>query len=144
MSAPLRGRVSGAVEHSLRHAGAVFQDVAPVVPVRDLEAALERYRRLGFTVRAYGHGTGYGYADRDSVSVHLSEWDEHDPKRTGSVVYLYVRDADAVWAEWKDTGVEGRFSPPVATDYGMREFAFVDSDGTLHRVGSRLPRADPT
>jgi hypothetical protein len=40
----------------------VFKDVAPVVPVRDLQAALERYRQLGFEVRAYGHGTGYGYA----------------------------------------------------------------------------------
>jgi hypothetical protein len=35
----------------------VFEDVAPVVPVRDLQAALERYRQLGFEVRAYGHGT---------------------------------------------------------------------------------------
>ena len=34
----------------------VFQDVAPVVPVRDLQAALERYRQLGFDVRAYGRG----------------------------------------------------------------------------------------
>jgi hypothetical protein len=52
----------------------VFKDVAPVVPVRDLEAALERYRQLGFEVRAYGHGTGYGYAQRGAVSIHLSEW----------------------------------------------------------------------
>ena len=27
----------------------VFEDVAPVVPVRDLQAALERYRQLGFS-----------------------------------------------------------------------------------------------
>ena len=77
----------------------------PVVPVRDLQAALERYRQLGFEVRAYGHGTGYGYARRGAVSIHLSEWDEHDPKRTGAVVYLYVTDADAVRAEWADCGV---------------------------------------
>ena len=64
----------------------VFKDVAPVVPVRDLQVALERYRQLGFEVRAYGHGTGYGYAQRGAVSIHLSEWDEHDPKRTGAVV----------------------------------------------------------
>ena len=50
----------------------VFKDVAPVVPVRDLQAALERYRQLGFEVRAYGHGTGYGYAQRGAVSIHLS------------------------------------------------------------------------
>jgi hypothetical protein len=117
----------------------VFEDVAPVVPVRDLQAALERYRRLGFEVRAYGHGTGYGYAQRGAVSIHLSEWDEHDPKRTGAVVYLYVSDADAVRAEWASCGVEGRLGEIRNTDYGMREFGFVDSDGTLHRVGSRLP-----
>jgi catechol 2,3-dioxygenase-like lactoylglutathione lyase family enzyme len=107
----------------------VFEDVAPVVPVRDLQAALERYRQLGFEVRAYGHGTGYGFARRGAVSIHLSEWDEHDPKRAGAVVYLYVSDADAVRAEWASCGVEGRLGEARNTDYGMREFGFVDTDG---------------
>lgn len=119
----------------------VFDKVAPVVPVRDLDAALERYRRLGFTVRAYGHGTGYGYADRDTVSLHLSAWDQHDPARTGAVVYLYVSDADAVREEWAASGVEGRLGDVRLTEYGLREFAFVDADGTLHRVGSRVSPA---
>ena len=123
-------------------AATVFEGVAPVLPVRDLAAALERYRRMGFTVRAYGHGTGYGYADRGGVSLHLSEWDAHDPARTGSVVYLFVSDADAVRAEWTGSGVHGRFTEVNETDYGRREFGFVDDDGTLHRVGSarRAPR----
>lgn len=118
-------------------ARAVFENVVPVVPVSDLGAALERYRLLGFAVRAYGHGTGYGYADRDGASIHLSEWDEHDSVRTSSVVYLYVSDADAVHDEWEASGVEGRLGEPRDTEYGMREFGFVDPDGTLHRVGSR-------
>jgi hypothetical protein len=118
-----------------------FEDVVPVVPVRDLQSALDRYRRLGFNVSAYGHGTGYGYADRDQISIHISEWDEHDPKRTGAVVYLYVSDADALRAEWAASGVEGRLGDVIDTEYGMREFAFVDVDGTLHRVGSRPSRA---
>lgn len=115
-----------------------FEDVAPVVPVVDLGAALDRYHRLGFEVRAYGHGTGYGFVARDGVSIHLSEWDEHDPKRTASVVYLYVSDADAVRAQWAAAGVEGRLSDVSDTEYGMREFGFVDPDGTLHRVGCRI------
>ena len=115
-----------------------FKDVAPVVPVRDLQAALGRYRRLGFNVRASGHGTGFGYADRGRVSIHLSEWDQHDPQRTGAVVYLYVSDADAVRVEWIASGVEGRLGEVRDTEWGMREFAFVDLDGMLHRVGSRL------
>jgi hypothetical protein len=88
---------------------------------------------------AYGHGTGYGYAQRGAVSIHRSEWDKHDPKRTGVVIYLYVSDADAVRAEWASCGVEGRVGEIRNTDYGMREFGFVDMDGTLHRVGSKLP-----
>ena len=119
---------------------AEFDDVVPVVPVRDLAAALERYRRLGFSVRAYGHGTGYGYADRGGVSIHVSEWDEHDPTRTGSVIYFYVSDADAVRAEWMAAGIDGRFGEVRDTEYGMREFGYVDPDGTLHRVGSRLSK----
>jgi hypothetical protein len=126
------------------HASVEFQRVAPVIPVLDLEAALERYRRLGFTARAYGHGTGYGFVERDSVSFHLSEWDEHDPKRTGAVVSVYVTDADALHAEWTTSGIDGRFDEPGDTEYGLREFAFVDADGTLHRVGSLLPASDPS
>jgi hypothetical protein len=115
----------------------VFERVVPVVPVTNVKAALERYRRLGFTVRAYGHGTGYDFADRENVSIHLREWDEHDPTRTASVIYLYVTDAEAVRKEWLAAGVEGRFSEVRQTEYGLDEFAFVDPDGTLHRVGSR-------
>jgi hypothetical protein len=54
------------------------------------------------------------------------------------VLYLYVSGADAVRAEWANSGVEGRLGEIRNTDYGMREFDFVDSDGTLHRVGSKL------
>jgi len=113
-----------------------FDDVAPVIPVLDLDAAFDRYRRLGFRARAYeGHGR-YGFVDRDRVSLHLSEWAEHDPTRTGAVVYLYVSDADTVHAQWTAAGVDGRFSQPHDTEYGIREFGYVDPDGTLHRVGS--------
>ena len=115
-----------------------FSSVAPVIPVRDLDAALERYRRLGFEAHAYSGPDRYGYADRGSVSLQLSEWLEHDPLRTGSSIYLYVSDADALYAEWAGCGVEGRFLAPYDTPYRLREFAYVDPDGTAVRVGSPL------
>ncbi|WP_128374747.1 bleomycin resistance protein [Streptomyces cavernae] len=115
-----------------------FTGIAPVVPVRDLDAALDRYRRLGFAVRAFAGPHRYGFVERDAVSVHLSEWAEHDPLRTGTVLYLYVSDADAVYADWTASGVEGRFTEPADTFYRLREFSYVDADGTAHRVGSPL------
>ncbi|GAB3972457.1 VOC family protein [Plantactinospora veratri] len=122
-----------------------FDRVAPVLPVRDLDTALDRYRRLGFAVRAYDGGERYGFVERGPVSLHLTEWAEHDPARTASTVYLYVSDADALRASWAESGVEGRLGEVRETPYGLREFAFVDPDGTLHRVGSpsraRAPQA---
>ncbi len=115
-----------------------FTSVSPIVPVRNLDIALDRYRRLGFDARGYEGPARYGFVDRGSVSMHLSEWAEHDPLRTAASVYLYVSDADALYAEWAAlTNLDGRFVEPVDTDYGLREFAYIDPDGTLHRIGSR-------
>ncbi len=92
---------------------------------------------MGFDARAYEGPERYGFVDRGSVSIHLTEWAEHDPLSTASSVYLYVSDADALHAEWAALdGLEGRLIPPCDTPYGLREFAYVDPDGTLHRVGS--------
>ncbi|MCM4076742.1 bleomycin resistance protein [Paractinoplanes hotanensis] len=114
-----------------------FKRVVPIIPVKDLEAALARYRTLGFTAHAYDGPQRYGFVDRGDVSIHLTEWDEHDPARTAASVYLYVSDADAVHDEWT-AAVEGHFGAPRDTPWGLREFTYVDAEGTLHRVGSPL------
>jgi catechol 2,3-dioxygenase-like lactoylglutathione lyase family enzyme len=116
----------------------VFERVAAIIPVRDLDAALERYRRLGFDVSADESGARYAFVDRDAVAFHLTEWPDHDPSTSGSAVYLYVDDVDAVHAEWAKADVGGRLTQPSDTGWGLREFTYVDPDGTLHRVGSPL------
>ena len=101
--------------------------------------AAHRYRILVFRTQAYEGPDRYGFVERDGVELHLSEAPEHDRTRDGSEIYLYVSDADALYASWSSSGVKGRFIPPHDTPYGLREFAFVDRDGTAHRVGSPLP-----
>jgi hypothetical protein len=54
-----------------------------------------------------------------------------------------VDDADALHAEVRRLGLPGEGIPrlpgaPVDTDYGLREFALVDPDGNLIRIGSQL------
>lgn len=78
----------------------VPERVAPAIPVLDVDAALDRYQRLGFSIESYESGARYGFVERDYVSLHITDWSEHEPKRTGADVYLYVSDADAVHAEW--------------------------------------------
>jgi hypothetical protein len=111
---------------------------AAVLPVRDLAKALEHYARLGFATRAYSGG-GYGYAERDQLNLHLAEVADLNPATTTSAVYLYVDDADSLYAEWRSAGVSGQFFEPHDTDYGLREGAHIDRDGNLIRFGSPLP-----
>lgn len=61
-----------------------------------------------------------------------------DPRTSISACYLYVSDADALHAAWQAAGVEGRLTSPKNSLYGLREFAYIDPDGNLLRVGSPL------
>jgi hypothetical protein len=116
-------------------AEAEFTSVSPVIPVRDLEGALERLRRLGFATELE-EGPRYGFAERGDVSLHVIEWSDHDPARTGAHVYVYVSDAARVYAEWSAADVEGELGDLIDTPYGLVEFAYRDPEGTLFRVGS--------
>lgn len=116
--------------------------VAPILVSRDLDAALESYRRLGFDVRAYRAAPGapviYAFLSFGPGELHIARVEALDPKATTSACYLYVEDADAVHEAWKVAAVEGHLHPPADTPYGMRELAYIDPDGNLIRVGSRL------
>jgi hypothetical protein len=56
--------------------------------------------------------------------------------------YLRLDDADRLYEEWDAVGVESdpatgsRLMAPSDTDWGMREFALVDPNGNLLRIGS--------
>jgi uncharacterized glyoxalase superfamily protein PhnB len=116
-----------------------LNSVAPILPVRELEPALAHYAALGFRTRPYGHGTTYGYASRGDVDIHLvGVGDRHDPKTTASSVFLFVDDADALFAEWSAAGVPGRLVAPQDTEWGQREGSHIDPDGNLLRFGSPL------
>ena len=113
-----------------------FDEVAPILSVRDLTSALEHYRRLGFEVSSYDGS--YGYARHGDVHLHLAAFDDLDPATSNSAAYLYVDDADRLYEQWRDAGIGGRLREPADTPYGLREGAHVDPDGNLLRFGSRL------
>jgi DNA-binding MarR family transcriptional regulator len=115
-------------ERQLRH-------FSPVFPVRNLNAALMHYAALGFKTFAYDGGDEYGFADRDSIGLHLAADPDHDPTH-GVATYLYVRDADALYAEWSRPEIGGRTTHVHPTPYKLREGAHTDPDGNLIRFGS--------
>lgn len=119
-----------------------FTKVAPVLPVRDIAAALAHYAKLGFKTHAYRDAGGgdppYGFASWGPVELHFARVRDLNPRASMSACYLYVDDANALHAQWRAAGVPGRLTDPEDTPYDLREFAHVDPDGNLLRVGSPL------
>lgn len=115
-----------------------FQRIAPVFPVRDLATAMAHYEKLGFAVRRYEGPDAYAFAERDGIEVHLAEVRDLKPRKNSSAVYLYVDDADALYAEWSKAGIDGRIVEPTDTSYGLREGACLDRDANLIRFGSDI------
>ena len=94
-------------------------DVNPILPVRDLRAALAHYERLGFRARPYADGDDYGFIVRQRVELHLT-YQPSSYYRDGAiaVVYLHVEDADALYEEWLPADGGGQLLPPADMEWG--------------------------
>jgi uncharacterized glyoxalase superfamily protein PhnB len=112
---------------------AIYERIAPIFAVRDLDEALAHYRRLGFATRGYGGG-GYGFATRDGLEIHLGLVPVEDYRV--SAAYLFVDDADELAHEWQSAGLDVHV--PHDTDWGKHEGAVVDPDGNVIRFGSPM------
>jgi catechol 2,3-dioxygenase-like lactoylglutathione lyase family enzyme len=118
---------------------------APILPSRDLRATAGFYARLGFEQSGLWEDE-YLIVMRGEVGLHFFFAPGIDPGSSIAGCYLYVEDADALHAEYAGLGLPRQGIPrlhgaPEDTGYGLREFALVDPDGNLLRLGSFL--ADP-
>lgn len=114
--------------------------VNPILPVADMDAAIDFYRRLGFEVNPYD--AGYAWVKHCGCEVwHLGTAEDLDVDANASAAYLHVDDADAWQIALAASTVvtEGCVVGDVAdTPWGMREFSFRDPSGNLIRVGQNL------
>jgi hypothetical protein len=94
---------------------------APIFPVRDLEAAMAFYARLGFAVRRYD--AGYGYAEREGLRLHLRAAPELEPFSSYSEIYVDTADVDRLHAQWRPLGllpVRGGIGPDLKAEVRRR------------------------
>ena len=98
--------------------------------VRDPEASLAFYQRLGFgTLGIWEPGeVGTIIVQRGEVTL-LLQRALKPAVNSGMATYIYVDDADILHAEFRDAGIE-ILSPDVQDAfYGCREFEVIDPDG---------------
>jgi uncharacterized glyoxalase superfamily protein PhnB len=126
--------------------------IAPYFLVADVVRAAEYYRdKLGFAIRGYfgQDPPGFGMVARDGLTIMLSRIERgrggsnRGYKDEGIDAYLWVDDADALYAELQRGGAD-LVAPPVLRIYGMKEFEVRDLDGYVLCFGADVPAADTT
>jgi hypothetical protein len=114
-------------------------DIAiPILPSRNLANTLEFYRRLGFDGFIHSHG-GYAILMRGTVELHFSLHRKLDPEKSVSCCYLRVSRVDTIHSEFSRAKLPRQGIPRQDAledkPWGLREFAVVDLDGNLIRIG---------
>jgi len=120
------------------------QDMAiPVLPSRSLGDTVSFYRRLGFAGAVHSHGD-YAILTRGNVELHFFTHRDLDPAESSAGCYIRVSDVDAIHSAFASANLPRKGIPrqDVLENklWGMREFAIVDADGNLVRIGQRLER----
>jgi len=114
-------------------------DVAiPILPSRNLDNTLDFYRRLGFDGFVHSHG-GYAILMRGTVELHFFHHPAVVPEKSSACCYLRVSKVETLFTEFSRAELprEGipRQDALESKPWGMREFAVVDLDGNLVRIG---------
>jgi catechol 2,3-dioxygenase-like lactoylglutathione lyase family enzyme len=118
------------------------QDLAiPQLPSRSIEKSLAFYARLGFEGEAFP-GHDYAIIVRGTLELHFFLHEALKPEESAFSCYLRVQDVDEIYKAFAGAGLPKKGIPRIdvleVKPWGMKEFALVDEDGTLIRIGQVL------
>lgn len=112
----------------------------PTLPSRALPATLAFYRRLGFEGEIIGGA--YAILTRGDLELHFFAHPTLLPAESHFGCYLRVADVAALYRACQSAALPRQGIPRMDAledkPWGMREFAVVDEDGNLLRIGQVL------
>lgn len=114
----------------------------PILPCRSVNATTEFYRQLGFQGGAHEFDPEYAIFRRGAIELHFFTHRELVPADSFAGCYIRVRDVQSIYETCSGIGLPGRGLPRIGPledkPWGLREFAVVDPDGNLLRIGQVL------
>ena len=116
------------------------RDVAiPVLPSRSISVTTEFYRRLGFDGGAHEFNQDYAIVTLGTVELHFFLHAELLPAASWAGCYIRVLDVHSLYeaslaSELPASGIP-RMDRLEDKPWGLKEFAIVDPDGNLLRIG---------
>ena len=116
----------------------------PILPSRSLGDTLAFFRRLGFDGEIRGVDDSYAILRRGTVELHFFTHRELRPAESWAGCYIRVSDVESIHRAFALAELPRRGIPRMDAledkPWGMREFAVVDPDGNLLRIGQNLRR----
>lgn len=113
----------------------------PILPSRSLNDTLAFYQRLGFGGHIHSHGN-YAILTRGTVELHFFTHSELNPAESFAGCYIRVSDVDSIYQAFAPAELPRKGIPRQDAlenkPWGMREFALIDPDGNLIRIGQTL------
>jgi len=111
----------------------------PILPSRSVPDTVAFYRRLGFEGGPHAYDAGYAILCKGTVEPHFFAHKDLVPADSSAGCYLRVADVDGfhracLAGQLPSHGIP-RMDAPQDKPWGLREFAIVDPDGNLLRIG---------
>lgn len=118
-------------------------DIAiPLLPSRSMADTLRFYQKLGFSGDVVSPHGDYAILDRGSLEIHFFLHTALVPAESAFGCYCRVQDVDSVYAAFRQADLPLHGIPRITAlenkPWGMREFAVIDEDGSLLRIGQVL------
>ena len=126
------------IEHIMQQ----YDIAIPILPSRSVSDTLAFFKRLGFDGKICGDGDSYAILTRGTVELHFFTHSELRPAESCAGCYIRVLDVESIYRAFALAQLPRRGIPRIDAledkPWGMREFAIVDPDGNLLRIGQTL------
>ena len=111
----------------------------PQLPSRSLERTLAFYQRLGFEGEIVA--PTYAIVSRGSLELHFFLHPTLIPAESSFGCYFRVQDVEAIFEAFSALGLPDsgmpRITPLRDQPWGLREFALIDEEDSLIRIGQK-------
>ena len=111
----------------------------PTLPCRSVSETVAFYKRLGFEGGAHEFNGEYAILRRGAVELHFFSHTELVPAHSSAGCYIRVLDVESIYRAFSSSQLPRAGIPRMDAledkPWGLREFAIVDTDGNLLRIG---------
>ena len=120
-------------------------DIAiPTLPSRSVNDTLAFFEKLGFQGKIWGDPYAYAILRRGPVELHFFTHKDLDPAESSAGCYIRVSNVESIYQDFALAKLPGKGIPRQDAledkPWGMKEFAVVDPDGNLIRIGQTLTK----